>query len=213
MTCGPRPGDLIISAVRPSMGKTALALNMVRKAAGVGYQVGFFSLEMSRRSLFDRLVSSESGVNLLRFRSGRFSSEDWDRITVAQAILHELPIFIDDMAGIHYLEIRRRARKMVREYGIGIFFIDYLQLVNGDRQNGRVEEVSSISRNLKSIARELKLPVICPSQLSRSCEQRDDKHPRLSDLRDSGAIEQDADVVAFIYRDEVYNDNSRDRGS
>jgi replicative DNA helicase len=212
MTCGLQPGELIIIAARPSMGKTALALNMARNAAGAGYPVGFFSLEMSRASLVDRLVSSEAGVNSLKFRNGRFSGDDWDWITAAQEALHKLPVTIDDTPGLHYSEVRRRARRMVREHGTKILFIDYLQLMSGDSQNGRVEEVSSISRNLKSVARELNLPVICLSQLSRSCEQRDNKRPRLSDLRDSGAIEQDADVVAFIYRDAVYTKSTMDGG-
>jgi replicative DNA helicase len=167
---------------------------------------------MSKSSLVDRLVSSESGVNGLKFRNGRFTMEDWERITSAQATLSELPIFIDDTPTIHYGDVRRRARRMVREHGIKVLFIDYLQLLSGDRQGGRVEEVSSISRNLKGIARELNISVVCLSQLSRSCEQRDNKRPRLSDLRDSGAIEQDADLVAFIYRDEVYNGKTKEPG-
>lgn len=211
-TCGLQPGDLVILAARPSVGKTALAQNMARYAAGAGHPVGFYSMEMNKTSLFDRFVASEASVNSLKFRNGLFSGDDWERITSAQEILYNLPIYIDDTSGLHYTEIRRRARKMHREHGIKIIFIDYLQLMSGDRQSGRVEEVSSISRNLKGIARELNVPVVCLSQLSRSCEQRDNKRPRLSDLRDSGAIEQDADLVAFIYRDEIYNRQTKEPG-
>jgi replicative DNA helicase len=213
-TCGFQAGDLIIIAARPSMGKTALALNIARNAAGAGHPCGFFSLEMGRDQLIDRTISSESGVNSLKFRSGRFSEDDWERISGAQEVLHELPLWIDDYATLSYGDLWRRARRMKKEHDIRLFIVDYLQLLTGDRGNGRVEEVSSISRNLKAMARELRVPVIVLSQLSRACESRDrdKKRPRLSDLRDSGAIEQDADVVAFIYRDEVYNENSKDKG-
>jgi replicative DNA helicase len=212
VTCGFQNSDLIILAARPSMGKTALAVNIATQSAEKGFPVGIFSLEMSKQQLYNRAISKESGVNLLRFSSGLFSSDDWQRIADAQAKLYELPVYIDDTPGLHYGELRRRARRWKNQNNINIIFIDYLQLIQGNKQNGRTEEVSSISRNLKGIAKELNIPVICLSQLNRAVEQRDNKRPRLSDLRDSGAIEQDADIVLFLYRDEVYTNDSDKAG-
>lgn len=205
LTAGLGNGDLLLLAARPSMGKTALALNIARNVAGAGHGVLFFSLEMSSVQLFERLLAAESGVNSHRIRTGRLNTEDWDGIAAAQGTLHDLPIFIDDSPGLHVSELRCRARRQGRAQAIRLVIVDYLQLLAGERQHGRTEEVSSISRNLKLLARELELPVLALSQLSRNCEGRDDKRPRLSDLRDSGALEQDADVVAFIYREGVYN--------
>ncbi len=205
LTCGLQPGDMVIIAARPSMGKTALMLNMAVNMAMQDYRALIFSLEMSEKQLFDRIISSLSGVNSMKFRSGRFSGDDWAQITAAAQKIHGRPLFIDDSAALTYQEIRRRARKACKLQNIQVFFLDYLQLVQGDRQHGRTEEISGISRNLKAIAKELELPFVVLSQLSRAVEQRENKRPRLADLRDSGAIEQDADVVMFIYRDEVYN--------
>jgi replicative DNA helicase len=213
VSCGFQKSDLTILAARPAMGKTALAVNTALSAAKGGFPVGIFSLEMSREQLFNRAVSGESGVNLLKFSSGRFLADDWELITNAQARLYELPIHIDDSPGLHFAELRRRARKWKSQHNIKIIFIDYLQLMQGEKQNGRVEEVSSISRNLKGIAKELDIPVVCLSQLNRAVELRDNKRPRLSDLRDSGAIEQDADLVLFLFREEVYKKTSDNSGT
>jgi replicative DNA helicase len=211
-TSGLQQSDLIIIAARPSMGKTALSLNIAVNAAKHGHPVAFFSIEMSKHQLVTRLLALESGVNALRIRTGNLNHHDFLKINIAAGKLNDLPIYIDDSAGLSDLEIRRRARRMRKQNGIELCCIDYLGLVSGDKQWGRVEEVSGITRMLKLMAKELDIPVVLLSQLSRACEQRADKRPILSDLRDSGAIEQDADVVLFLYRDEVYNENSKDRG-
>jgi replicative DNA helicase len=212
LMCGFQPSDLIVIAARPSQGKTALMTNLADHAASSGYSVGIFSLEMSETQITDRFISAESGVNLLKFRSGRFSPDDWQAIHKASAKFHSQKIFIDDTGGVSYGKLRRRARRMKLKHNIDIFFIDYLQLMSGDKNHGRVEEVASISRNLKAMAKELNVPVICLSQLNRSVETRDNKRPRLPDLRDSGAIEQDADSVLFIYREEVYKKTPNNAG-
>jgi replicative DNA helicase len=204
LMCGFQPSDLVIIAARPSHGKTALMVTLADYASSHNYSVGIFSLEMSKEQITDRFVAAESGVNLLKFRSGKFEPEDWTKIHRAESKFHTKKIFIDDTGGISYGEIRRRSRRMKLKHGIDIFFIDYLQLMSGDQKHGRVEEISSISRNLKAAAKELNVPVIALSQLNRAVEMRDNKRPRLSDLRDSGAIEQDADVVLFIHRPAVY---------
>lgn len=206
-TCGLQRSDLVILAGRPSMGKTALATCIAINAARAGYPVGIFSLEMSRGQLVDRMTATLSGVNLMKFRSGHFDADNWTAITSAHEHLHALPVVIDDTGGLHVTEIRRRARRMKTRESVALIVVDYIGLAAGDKANGRVEEVSSISRGLKALAKELNVVVLALSQLNRACEGRDDKRPRLSDLRDSGALEQDADVVAFIYRDEVYHDN------
>jgi replicative DNA helicase len=211
-TCGFQDGELIVIAARPSMGKTALMNCLALNAAEKDHPCGIFSLEMSNQQIFYRMIAGESGVNSMKFRSGRFSGEDWNAISKAQSKLHNLPIFIDDRPSLFYGELRRRARQMKIYHGIEIFFVDYIQLLQGDKQNGRVEEVSSIFRNLKALAKELNLPVVALSQLNRAVESRDDKRPRLSDLRDSGAIEQDADMVWMIYREEVYNQTTDNKG-
>lgn len=212
LTCGFQNSDLIILAGRPSMGKTALMLNLVRNIAAMGKNCGIFSLEMSKDQLNDRLMAMESGVNTLKFRSGQFTKENWKDITAASSKIYDWKFFIDDTPGLSHMELRRRARKMARKEGIEILFVDYLGLMSGNEKKGRVEEVSSISRSLKACAKELNLPVIALSQLNRSLESRDNKRPRLSDLRDSGALEQDADLVMFIYRDEVYNEKTTEPG-
>ena len=200
--------DLYVAGARPSMGKTALALTIARNAARLGHCVGIFSLEMSLTQIGLRLASIESGVNLLKFRTGQFDKQDREKITAAFERLSNTKIFIDDSPALTYGEIRRRARRYKKKHDVSLFVVDYMQLCQGDKQSGRVEEISSVSRNLKAMAKELNVPVIVLSQLNRSCENRDDKHPKLADLRDSGAIEQDADTVFFIYRDEVYNEDT-----
>lgn len=212
LTCGFQPSDLIIIAGRPGMGKSALMINMARSIALSGRKVGVFSLEMSKSQITDRLNAIESGVNSLKFRSGRFTKDDWIAIVDGIDKLYDLDIYINDDSLTH-MELRRGARLM-KKAGIEIIFVDYLGLMVGEKGYGRVEEVSSITRSLKACAKELDIPVVALSQLNRSVENRDNnnKRPRLSDLRDSGAIEQDADLVIFIYRDEVYNEFSPDRG-
>lgn len=212
ITAGFQPGDLIILGARPSMGKTALALAMARNAATAGYPVGFFSLEMSKAQLFDRLVATEANVNSLKFRNGSFSRNDWANVSAGVGAAAEKPIYIDDTPGLSHREIAARVRQMKRQKDIKLVFVDYLQLATGDSGQGRVEEVSSISRALKSVARSNEIALVALSQLSRALESRNKKRPCLSDLRDSGAIEQDADVVLFLYRDEVYRPNTEKQG-
>ncbi len=207
LTSGFQNSDLIILAARPSMGKTALALNIARHAAvDAGIPVAIFSLEMSKEQLSLRMLCSEARMDSSRLRGGFISMEDWGRLTDAASILTQSPIFIDDSASLTAMEIRAKARRLKMDKNIGLIVIDYLQLMQGRAGAERRDlEISEISRSLKALAKELKLPVLALSQLNRMLEQRTDKRPRLSDLRESGALEQDADVVAFIYRDEVYN--------
>ena len=207
LTSGFQNSDLIILAARPSMGKTALALNIARNAAvDAGVPVAIFSLEMSKEQLSLRLLCSEARIDSSRLRSGFFSMEDWDRLTDAAGVLSAAPIFIDDSPSLSAMEVRAKARRLKMDKNIGLIVIDYLQLMQGRASAERRDlEISEISRSLKALAKEINLPVIALSQLNRMLEQRNDKRPRLSDLRESGALEQDADVVAFIYRDEVYN--------
>lgn len=198
--------DLIVLAARPSMGKTALALNICRHAAGQGIGSIIFSLEMGKERLIDRFMAMESQVNSMKFSSGMFDREDWERMMGGASILSDFNIIIDDKPGMHISEIRRKSRRYKKQFGIGFIVIDYLQLVRGDTSmKSRTREIGDISQQCKAIAKELDIPVILISQLSRAVEQRPNKKPILSDLRDSGEIEQDADVVMFIYRDEVYN--------
>jgi replicative DNA helicase len=189
------------------MGKTALALNIARNAAvDANIPVAVFSLEMSKEQLSLRMLCSEARIDSSRLRGGFFSMEDWHRLTDAAGILSESPIYIDDSASLSAMDIRAKARRLKMEKNIGLVVIDYLQLMQGRAGAERRDiEISEISRSLKALAKELDLPVLALSQLNRMLEQRNDKRPRLSDLRESGALEQDADVVAFIYRDEVYN--------
>ena len=207
LTSGFQNSDLIILAARPSMGKTALALNIARHAAvDAGLPVAIFSLEMSKEQLSLRMLCSEARMDSSRLRGGFISMEDWGRLTDAASILTQSPIFIDDSASLTAMEIRAKARRLKMDKNIGLIVIDYLQLMQGRAGAERRDlEISEISRALKALAKELQLPVLALSQLNRMLEQRTDKRPRLSDLRESGALEQDADVVAFIYRDEVYN--------
>ncbi len=209
MTSGFQKSDLIILAARPSMGKTAFALNITRNVA-VNYKVpvAFFSLEMSKEQLSMRLLTSEARVNAFHLRSGHISRENWDKITDAASLLDEVPIYIDDSAGLTVMDIRAKARRMKKDKGIGLIVIDYLQLMRPTRAGERRDlEVSEMSRSLKALAKELDVPIIVLSQLNRAPEQSHDKRPMLSHLRESGSLEQDADVVLFIFRDEVYNKN------
>jgi len=208
---GLQPSDLIILAGRPSMGKTALAMSFVKRVGYNQIPTGVFSLEMSRMQLGTRMISDESRVNSTSLRSGHIVESSWPKLTRAVGALSELPIFIDDTPSLHINELRSRARIMKRKHDIKFFIIDYLQLMRGDGSS-REQEISRISSGLKAMAKELNVPVMALSQLNRSLEARSDKRPMLSDLRESGAIEQDADVVMFIYRDEVYNRNTSQEG-
>ena len=207
LTSGLQKSDLIILAARPSMGKTALALNIARNAAvDSNTPVAIFSLEMSKEQLSLRMLCAEARLDSSRLRGGFFSMEDWRRLTDAAGILSESPIYIDDSPSLSAMEIRAKARRLKMDKNIGLVIIDYLQLMKARAGAERRDlEISEISRSLKALAKELELPVLAISQLNRMLEQRNDKRPRLSDLRESGALEQDADVVAFIYRDEIYN--------
>lgn len=205
-TGGLQKSDLIIVAARPSMGKTAFALNLAYNVAvkeKVG--VGIFSLEMSREQLVMRMLGSSGSFNLHNLRRGKLRAEDWPRLTQACAQLSQAPIYIDDNSGITVLEMKSKARRLKQQHGLGLIIIDYMQLMNGGgRAENRQQEISTISRNLKGMAKDLNVPVIALSQLSRQVESRGDHKPMLSDLRESGAIEQDADLVLFIFREEVY---------
>ncbi|ODN31296.1 replicative DNA helicase [Fervidobacterium thailandense] len=206
MTSGFHKSDLIIIAARPSVGKTAFALNLARNMATVGEaSVGIFSLEMSKEQLIQRLLCMESLVDLQKVRRGWLSDEEWKRLVAGASKLMKANIIIDDESNLEPRVLRAKARRMKKEYNVDAIFIDYLQLMNlGDRRDSRQQEISEISRSLKLLARELDIAIVALSQLSRAVEQREDKRPRLSDLRESGAIEQDADVVIFLYREEYY---------
>ncbi|QTA80352.1 Replicative DNA helicase [Desulfonema limicola] len=216
LTSGLQPSDLIILAARPSMGKTAFALNLARNAAvNAGVPVAVFSLEMSKEQLSMRMLCAEARVDSSRLRGGFFSRDDWDSLTGAAGVLSEAPIYIDDSPDISAIEIRAKARRLKMEKDLGLVIVDYLQLMKGRASAERRDlEISEISRSLKALAKELNIPVIALSQLNRKLEERADKRPMLSDLRESGSIEQDADIVAFIYRDEVYNkdENNPEKG-
>ena len=214
LTAGLQAGELIIVAGRPSMGKTTLALNIGENAAiGSKVPTAIFSMEMPSQQLAFRMISSLGRVDQTHLRTGNFPDEDWSRINTAVQLMSEAPIFIDDTPSMSPIEIRARARRLHREHGLGLIIIDYLQLmqVEGSKEN-RATEISEISRSLKALAKELEVPVIALSQLNRSVEQRTDKRPVMSDLRESGAIEQDADLIVFIYREEVYNQDTPRKG-
>jgi replicative DNA helicase len=214
ITSGFQPGNLIILAARPSMGKSALALCMAANiAVRHSLPVGIFSLEMSKSEVTQRLMCSEAKVESQRLRSGKLAPDDWPRLTAACDKLAKADIYVDDTGSINMMEIRSKARRLKsRHPNLGLLIIDYLQLMSSASAENRVQEVSQISRSLKILARDLEVPIIALSQLSRAVEQRTDKRPILSDLRESGSIEQDADLVAFIYRDEYYNDESDQQG-
>ncbi len=218
MTSGFQPGDLIIVAGRPSMGKTAFSLNIAENVAlDTNKAVAVFSMEMAATQLAMRMIGSVGRLDQHRMRTGRLEDEDWVRLTTALGRLNEAPIFIDEGAGLNSFDVRARARRLHRQTGeLGLIVVDYLQLMSGasGRQSeNRATEISEISRSLKSLAKELNVPVVALSQLNRSVEQRPDKRPVMSDLRESGAIEQDADLILFIYRDEVYNPDTTDKGT
>jgi replicative DNA helicase len=215
MTTGLQKGDLVIVAGRPSMGKTTFAMNIAENAAIAGkVPVAVFSMEMPAESLAMRMISSLGRIDQHHLRTGQLTDDDWPRITSAVSILSEAKVFVDDTPALSPTDLRARARRMKREHGLGMIVIDYLQLmqVPGHSEN-RATEISEISRSLKALAKELEVPVIALSQLNRSLEQRPNKRPVMSDLRESGAIEQDADLIVFIYRDEVYNEESPDKGT
>ncbi len=207
MTSGLQPSDLIILAARPSMGKTSFAMNIAQHAALVEkIGVAVFSLEMSKEQLVMRLLSSVGRIDSMRIRSGKLHDEDWPKLSRAVGMLTEAPIYIDDTPSISVLDMRAKVRRLAAQYDIGLIVVDYLQLMRGrNSTENRTQEISEISRSLKALAKEHKIPVIALSQLNRGLESRTDKRPMMSDLRESGAIEQDADVISFIYRDEVYN--------
>ncbi len=215
LTSGLQPSDLIIVAGRPSMGKTSLSMNIVENVAvGLKKPVAVFSMEMPGQQLAMRMMSSLGRINAQKIRTGRLADEDWPRLTSAVELLNQAPIFIDDTPGLTPLELRSRARRLQRQHGeLGLLVVDYLQLMQSiDSSENRATEVSAMTRALKMLAKELNIPVIVMSQLNRSLEQRPNKRPVMSDLRESGAIEQDADVIFFIYRDEIYNEESEDKG-
>ncbi len=214
LTAGLQPADLIIVAGRPSMGKTALALNIAQHAAlEHEVPVAIFSLEMSKEQLATRMLCAEAKVDAQALRTGRLSDADWQRLTFAANRLSQASIFVDDTPALTVLELRAKARRLMAEHGLGLVIIDYLQLMRSrERRERREQEISEISSSLKAMAKELNIPVVALSQLNRQVETREIKRPQLADLRESGAIEQDADVIVFIYRDEVYNKESPDKG-
>lgn len=211
ITAGFQKNDLIIVAARPSVGKTAFALNMSQNiATKTDENVAIFSLEMGADQLVMRMLCAEGNIDAQRLRTGKLEDEDWQRLTMAMGSLSKAGIYIDDTPGIKVKEIRSKCRKLKQDRGLGMIMIDYMQLIQGDARSGegRQQEVSEISRELKGLARELEVPVIALSQLSRGVESRQDKRPMMSDIRESGSIEQDADVIAFLYRDDYYDQES-----
>lgn len=214
MTSGLQPSDLIILAGRPSMGKTALALNIAENAAiGEKAVVAVFSLEMAKEQLVTRMLCSQARIDSSKLRRGQLEERDWPMLTKAAGALSEIQLYIDDTPAPTVLEMRAKARRLKREKGLGLIVIDYLQLMRGSANTkSREQEISEISRSLKSLAKELSVPVIALSQLNRAVENRTNRRPQMADLRESGAIEQDADLIVFIYRDEVYDPNTPDKG-
>jgi replicative DNA helicase len=215
-TAGLQPGDLIIVAGRPSMGKTAFSINMGENIAiESGLPVAIFSMEMGGAQLVMRMLGSIGRLDQHKIRTGRLQDDDWQKLTYAVGKLNDAPIFIDETPALNVLELRARARRLHRQCGkLGLIIIDYIQLMSSvSSGENRATEISEISRSLKGLAKELQVPLVALSQLNRSLEQRPNKRPVMSDLRESGAIEQDADVILFIYRDEVYNPDSQDKGS
>ncbi len=213
-TAGMQPSDLVLIAARPSMGKTAFVLNIAQNVAfKEGLPVAVFSLEMSKEQLINRMFSLESSVDAQKLRTGSLNDQEWERLLESAGVIGRSKLIIDDTPGISIAEMRSKCRKYKLEQGLSMIIIDYLQLMSGSgRSDSRQQEISDISRSLKALARELSVPVLALSQLSRAVEQRPDHRPMLSDLRESGAIEQDADVVMFIYRDDYYDHDSKDKG-
>lgn len=210
---------MVIVAGRPSMGKTAFAINIAENVAiESDLPVAIFSLEMPAVQLATRMIGSVGRIDQQKIKTGKLEDDDWERLTFAVAKLNKAPIYIDETAGLTALELRNKARKLYKECGdrLGLIVIDYIQLMAAGSNSGsenRTAEVSEISRSIKALAKELKVPIVALSQLNRSVEQRKDKRPMMSDLRESGAIEQDADLIMFVYRDEYYNENSKDKGT
>ena len=214
MTAGFQRNDLIIVGARPSVGKTAFALNISQNVATkTGENVAIFSLEMGAEQLVMRMLCAEGNIDAQRLRTGSLTDEDWSKLTMAMGSLSNAGIFIDDTPGVRVNDIRAKCRRLKQEHGLGMILIDYLQLILGSGRSGenRQQEVSEISRSLKQLARELQVPIIALSQLSRGVEQRQDKRPMMSDIRESGSIEQDADIVAFLYRDDYYDKESENK--
>ena len=214
MTAGFQRNDLIIVAARPSVGKTAFALNIAQNVATkTDETVAIFSLEMGAEQLVMRMICAEGNINAQNLRTGALTDEDWRKLTMAMGSLSNAGIYIDDTPGVRIGDIRAKCRRLKQEHGLGMILIDYLQLIQGNGRSGenRQQEVSEISRSLKALARELEVPVIALSQLSRGVEQRQDKRPMMSDIRESGSIEQDADIVAFLYRDDYYDKESENK--
>jgi len=209
-TAGLQAGDMIILAARPSMGKTSLALNLSENIALLGHGVGLFSLEMNKQQLAQRLLGSRAEVDSQRLRRNTLRTEELQRLSMAVGELSEAPIYIDDTPGISVLELRARARRMVSRHDVKLIIVDYLQLMRGSSKESRQQEVSEISRGIKALARELNVPVLCLSQLNRAAENREDHRPRLADLRESGSIEQDADVVLMLHREDRYHESDPD---
>jgi replicative DNA helicase len=217
LTSGFQPSDLIILAARPSMGKSALVISIMAYLGKNTIPCGLFSLEMSKEQVIDRMAAVTGRVNSMKFRNGRFQDKDWEAVSNAFGELTGKPIYIEDSPDARLLSIRKKARQMIKQ-GVKILFIDYLQLITGSNHQNRNLEISEITRGLKLLARDLQVPIVLLSQLSRKCEERNKKRPLLSDLRDSGAIEQDADVVLFLFREEVYaaaaaNENGKTKNS
>ncbi|WP_153126917.1 replicative DNA helicase [Peribacillus tepidiphilus] len=214
MTAGFQRNDLIIVAARPSVGKTAFALNIAQNVATkTDENVAIFSLEMGAEQLVMRMLCAEGNINAQNLRTGSLTDEDWRKLTMAMGSLSNAGIYIDDTPGVRISDIRSKCRRLKQEHGLGMILIDYLQLIQGSGRSGenRQQEVSEISRSLKALARELQVPVIALSQLSRGVEQRQDKRPMMSDIRESGSIEQDADIVAFLYRDDYYDKETENK--
>jgi len=211
MLAGLQPANLIVVAARPSMGKSALALNIAENVAEEGSPVAIFTLEMSREEVVARLLSSMASVDSARMRTGQLGPELWQKVVREASRLYQMPIYVDDSSDLTVTAIRAKCRRLKRAQGLGLVVVDYMQLMQGPtRSENRQQEIAEISRSLKNLARELHVPVIAVSQLNRALEQRENKRPRLGDLRESGAIEQDADIVMFIYRDEYYNPDKTD---
>ncbi|MFB3854992.1 MAG: replicative DNA helicase [Vicinamibacterales bacterium] len=213
LTAGFQPSDLVIVAARPSMGKTSLVLNIAQHVGSRGETVGFFSLEMSKEQLFIRMLTSEARIDAHRLRTGFWGEREWDRLTAALGELDKCRVFIDDSPSIGVLEMRAKARRLAAEHGLRLLVVDYIQLMQArGRSENRTQELASISRSLKGLAKELNVPILVLSQLSRAPESRSDHRPQLSDLRESGALEQDADVVLFIYREDQYTPGADNTG-
>jgi replicative DNA helicase len=209
---GLHPANLVIIAARPAMGKSALTMNIATNVAMTGLPVAIFSLEMSKEEVAQRMLCSVARIDSMKVRTGNIGEASWPRLTDAAGKLYNAPVYVDDSPVVTVTDIRAKCRRLKRKHGLELIVVDYMQLMQGTSRESRQQEIAEISRALKNLARELELPVIAVSQLNRNLEQREDKRPRLGDLRESGSLEQDADIVMFIYRDEYYNEQSDRRG-